>query len=321
MSIRHYDPLMFTEYKVNGDFHVVRLLMPNGIYPRTSILLADSAIYLNDDICFSIAPYSENKISGDYYSEVEWAGILELRLYAATMLCIDRDFGYCCLYPFRYSHHIAQQGLNISHQILDQVRASLIEQINSPGKWVNDHEFRPQNLYKSFRNITLPKICGGEEYSLRDNGIRHDLLEQIYNSFDIKDYLLIRGVSTLIRSAMLCQSGFTEEAAIIAFISLDASFNIVLRRLKDKGIENPTSEDAMDYIADVFSADIEGKYFEYYYEQRVKAVHPQSRFGIFPHAPILVDDYYDLFNDLSELYAFFISGYVNPKHSKGDASS
>ena len=115
---------------------------------------------------------------------------------------------------------------------------------------------------------------------------------------------------------MLCGSGFTEEAAILAFISLDASFNIVLKRLRHSGFKNPTSEDAMQYIARVFSSEEEGKYFEYYYEQRIKTVHPSSRFGSFPHAPLYADDYTHLFDDLLELYAFFICGNVNPKYQE-----
>jgi hypothetical protein len=299
---------------INKGTHRVRLLLPEGMYPKKSILFEDSALYISDDICFSIAPNTIDEVSDDYYSEVEWATIPELRLYAATMLSVDREISYISLYPFNRSHFIDDPKLKITETTLLKIRTSLIEKINLPGRWSEKYQFMIQTGYEFFRNVKSPTACGGDTYTLREEGMQTDLLRQIYINFDVKDYLMIRGVSTLIRSAMLARDGFTEEAAILAFISLDASFNIILRRLKVGGMKNPSSEDAMQYIAETFKSEEEGKYFEYYHEQRIKTVHPESRFGVFPHAPLFADDYIHLFDNLLELYAFFICGNVNPKY-------
>jgi hypothetical protein len=42
-------------------------------------------------------------------------------------------------------------------------------------------------------------------------------------------------------------------------------------------------------------------------------MHPESRYGIFPHAPLFADDCYDLRDDLQEVYAYLVAGYVDPK--------
>lgn len=92
---------------------------------------------------------------------------------------------------------------------------------------------------------------------------------------------------------------------------------MVLRELRKNGLKDPTSSDAMNYIHNAFY-DIHrvDKYFEEYYEGRIKSMHPESRFGIFPHAPLMADDFYCLADDLLEVYAFLLTGYVNPKHKE-----
>ena len=147
--------------------------------------------------------------------------------------------------------------------------------------------------------ISLPPVCGGPRYSLRKEGYQYHLQTELFNSFDTSDYLMIRGVSTLLRSGMLtAHYQFLEEAINTTFISLEASFRLVLRKLKTIGVNNPSSKDAADYIANVFYSDAANKYFEEYYESRIKSLHPESRFGVFPHAPLMADDCYDLFNEL-----------------------
>tara|TARA_R100001377_G_C3193801_1_gene111687 strand:- start:1021 stop:2157 length:1137 start_codon:yes stop_codon:yes gene_type:complete len=315
----HYTNIMttldfkFAEYKRSGNSHVVRLLTPLGTYPSETVLLNDSAIFISNEICFSIAPRSTDNISDEYYSEVEWAEITELRLFGAVMLSIDRDYGYCSIFPFRSAHYLDLANLELNSETLEHIKNLLIDEINAPEREIPGCEHKIPNSYRSSYFPYLPKVCGGEEYILHKEGVRKELMAKIYSKFHLKNYLLVRGVATLIRSAMLARSDFIEEAAISAFISLDASFNMVLRILRNSGAINPSSEDAMKFISNTFYSDAEGKYFEYYYEQRIRTVHPDSRYGIFPHAPLYVDDYYHLFNDLLELYAYFICGYVNPK--------
>lgn len=104
---------------------------------------------------------------------------------------------------------------------------------------------------------------------------------------------------------------FLEEAILTLFVSLEASFRLVVRKLKSDGINEPTSSDAHDFIERTFNNNRfgPGKYFENYYESRIKSMHPESRYGIYPHAPLMADDFYDLYDDLLDVYAYLICGY------------
>ena len=73
------------------------------------------------------------------------------------------------------------------------------------------------------------------------------------SNFDISNHLLIRGVSTLLRGAIiLAHMHFMEEAINTAFISLEASFRFVLKTLGQQGVKNPSSADAAQYISKIF---------------------------------------------------------------------
>jgi len=175
-----------------------------------------------------------------------------------------------------------------------------------------------KNTYRWCADIATPPITGGPNYDFRKSGIDYDLARSLYNSIDLNDALVIRGLTTLIKAAMLhFHYQFFEAAIYSLFISMEVSFRLVVRALKAKGVAEPTSKDAMTYIHDAFF-DIHRveKYFEEYYDGRVMTFHPESRYGVYPHAPLAADDYYFLFNDMLEVYAFLICGYVHPKHKE-----
>jgi len=308
----------FLNSRKDKPSHVVRVLLPFGVYPKETVSTDDSILFISDEICFSIVPYSEDEVDNEiYYSEVEWAFFNEIKLYSSVLLCVDRDINYLRIYPFRYPHYIKLNGLKEVVENIESIKSLLEKTIKSKGKWIKEHNFRAGNIYQYSKENFLPPISGGPEYDLRANAIRPELQKLLYSKFDTSDHLMLRGVSTLIRSAMLsAHLHFMEEAINTTFISLEASFRIVLKRLEKNGKKCPSSRDAAQYIADVFYLKVTGKYFEEYYESRIMSYHPESRFGIFPHAPLMVDDHYHLFDDLLELYCFLICGYVDPKHKE-----
>jgi hypothetical protein len=53
------------------------------------------------------------------------------------------------------------------------------------------------------------------------------------------------------------------------------------------------------------------KYYEEFYEDRIKAVHPNSRFGPAKFTPLYVDDLFMLYNDLLRTFEFLITGKPN----------
>jgi len=255
----------------------------------------------------------------NYYSEVEWANLNEIKLFASILLCVDRDFGYCCLFPFSISHRVNIGNSIINIEYLECVASALIKALEAPSTIRNfkGEEFTVENQYKNMRGIELPTVQSGIEYSLSESGYDLKLQKHLYQAFDTNDHLMVRAVSTLFRSIMLgALSNFLEESINTTFISLEASFRLVLKRLNKFGNKNPSSKDAAEFIGKVFSSEASEKYFGEYYESRIMSFHPESRFGVFPHAPLMVDDSYDLADGLIEVYCYLIPGYINPKYKK-----
>ncbi|EPG4898032.1 hypothetical protein NM463_004189, partial [Citrobacter koseri] len=65
------------------------------------------------------------------------------------------------------------------------------------------------------------------------------------------------------------------------------------------------------FISKTFNSPETEKYFGEYYEDRIKTFHPKSRFGAYPHAPLTIDDYFFLSEDLITVYLYLTCGYVS----------
>jgi hypothetical protein len=75
--------------------------------------------------------------------------------------------------------------------------------------------------------------------------------------------------------------------------------------LRERGLQNPSALDAGALIDEIDGFDPHlstMSYFEEFYEARIKTMHPSSRFGIFPVAPLEADDFYFLRRGLIEVY-------------------
>ena len=71
------------------------------------------------------------------------------------------------------------------------------------------------------------------------------------------------------------------------------------------------SRDAGRFLDRIFGCEFEAEgYFEDYYEDRIKIVHPASQFGVFPGAALGVDDVWFLRRTLIHLYDFLVTGNV-----------
>jgi hypothetical protein len=157
--------------------------------------------------------------------------------------------------------------------------------------------------------------CRVERYTLLGDGDL-DLLRQteMWGAIDVRNHLLMRGLFTLMKADMLSTySEFTEEAIQSCFISLEATFRMVLRKLKADGIANPTSKDAARWVFDNFDSHLDpeaelDRYFAEFYDQRITMLHPESRFGTFPYALVMHDDLYHLRPTIRSILGFLVSG-------------
>jgi hypothetical protein len=166
-------------------------------------------------------------------------------------------------------------------------------------------------LYRG--DMHRPPLIGGLPYS-HDDGSRleHERQLEIFNCIDVSDPLLIRGLGALIRSIMLEQfTEFLENSAMSLYVAMEASMEIVKEMVRAEGNENPTAKGAGRFLDRIFGCEREAEgYFEEYYEDRIKIIHPASHFGVFPGAALGVDDVWGLRRSLIHLYDFLVTGNV-----------
>jgi hypothetical protein len=162
--------------------------------------------------------------------------------------------------------------------------------------------------------IHRPPCEGGRAYDLDSYAeIDKRRLGRLYRTIDVEDHLLIRGLGSLLKGAMLrCHREFMEHACMALWVSLEASFRLVLREMKKDGYVNPSARDAGKLLDDIFDSEYESDgYFEDFYEERIKTMHPESRFGTYPAPPLNYDEYSQLEASLRTVYELLITGHVD----------
>jgi hypothetical protein len=241
-----------------------------------------------------------------YYSEVEFLSPFEVRLLASILLSRKVDSGMCGLYPItRPELRELEHSLDLSNDlvlepILGRFRQLLTE--NPPSA----HSHRPP-------------CVGGLQYRFNEYAeFRHERKLEIFESIDLSDNLMMRGLGALLKANMLRHhQEFLESACMSLWIAMEASLRIIQRALRETGIETPTPKDAGEFVDSAFENEFDSDgYFADFYKDRIKTIHPESRFGVYPAAPLAADDFYDLQEMLAPLYDFLITGYV-PEELKG----
>jgi len=141
-------------------------------------------------------------------------------------------------------------------------------------------------------------------------------LIEFWEAFNPADYVVLRGMHALMKSDMLSSHReFHEEATIACFIALDASFSKIQQELINSGYRNPSAHDVAKWVHTNFNAPFgvaepgpDDRYFGDLYEQRVMTLHPSSRYGEIPVAPLFYGDCMWLRRDLREMFAYLLTG-------------
>ena len=270
---------------------IVRPMSPFGSYWSSSSLMADAAYIVRDDLVFTACHFDQNAREDDYYTEHDEPTPEETRLLASLALSIGADRGFMAQYPDVSSIRLDHQRALNDPAVIDEAEA----------------ELRRAIAMASQRSLTCPPLppCS---YGHFHWPLPLSVQRSIYESIDVQDHLLIRGLATWLKSSMLFSHPlFGEEANYPLWISLDASLAIVFEVLRATGISNPTALEAQNFVHDAFGEKRSGlKYFEKFYEDRIMTMHPQNRFGTFAFAPIGHDDFYWLHNGLREVYRYIL---------------
>lgn len=281
----------------------VRLFDPRGHYPAGRISSPNALYWGASDLTF-MATWSE---PWDWYkrempyTEMDWATPQELRLLASMLLCEREDGPRTCFYPVhRFSMRLDAQDLDLqSPRIGRRIKDSIFERSHCPDM-------------RAGEGAILECLKGN--YSLfKKSALEIARQPELFEAISTEDYLLLRGAAALLKADMLTRHyEFWEEAIVIAFIALEASFQMVLRELQRFGIVEPTSADAASWVHKTFDEPFGLKpverYFQGIYDQRVMTLHPVSRLGVNPYAPLFHDDYTLLRRSIPSIFAYLLTG-------------
>lgn len=277
-----------------------------GLYPEGTFHIPDGFFHADEEIVFSVAWSSSwEQLDQDLpYSELRTLSPDHLRLVAAIMFCEIRDGARLSLYP------VPDQNLLLNRRRLDLRNPDVIQEIRALA--IQELKFlkTPESRWDQRCTLARPyELWPSKEFAL-------ERMESFWLNLNPIDYKIARGVHALMKADMLStHREFWEEATVSCYVALDASFSYIKELLDEKGNANATAHDAALWLHENFNAafglpipDASAKYFEDMYEQRVMTLHPASRFGEHPIAPMMYEDYMYLRRQLREIFAYFVAG-------------
>ena len=294
-----------------GDFaaerYRVTLFLPRGMYPRGTFCTPDGIFHADEQIVFTVSFGRPWRATAEHlpYSEVDWLLPEVVRLLGSLMMVEKFPEGLRNrFYP------LPRSGFVLEEDSIDLTRPETAIQVKDALLRTVRDRFWARRVEQTWRNCLGGAIRLFDPYELSI-----DEYQEYWLNISTANHVLMRGIQALIKSDMLAANEeFQEEAAIATFIALDASFELVLRELRRQGVDNPCARDAGDWLYRVFEEplgmfDADGlRYFEEFYSQRIQTIHPGSRLGDVPFAPVMVDDYIHLRQSLPGIFGFLIRG-------------
>lgn len=292
----------------------VTLFLPEGRYPQGTFCSPTGLFHADHDIVFAVTFGPPWHVAGESlpYSEADWLLPEAVRLLGSLMLTERFTDRRCGFYPLPRSGFVLDENtIDLTKpQVALAVKSALLRTVEN-------------RLWAKRQVNDIWRQCLGHTFFLFDpHELEIDQYQRHWLHIDTKNYVLMRALQALIKADMLSTHyEFTEEASIACFIALDASFELVRRHLMASGIANPSARDAGDWLFKVFDeplgVGIDGmKYFEQFYTQRVRTIHPGSRFGDTPFAAVAYDDYIHLRQALPQVLSYLVLGAHTPRFAE-----
>lgn len=278
---------------------VLRAYSPLGFYPSEGFRHPEACFFVDEPLIFSAVRFNPVRLS-DYHPQREWISPPEVRLLASMSLAIPEGSGVVYGYPDPVGYRIdggAPDDIT-GEEFITQAREELRRELKArdSGFWTT---------------VPVPPVFGGPPYDFNSPAWQHSEQNDIFNAIDLEDHLLIRGLGALLKGWMLNRHHlFHTEACISLHIAMEASRDIILRKLR-ASVSNPSDVDAANYLARAFGEpESTEHYFAGFYEDRIKSVHPASRYGTYPEPPLAADDFFDLYHSLQAVFKFLVTGKV-----------
>lgn len=287
---------------------LARAYSPLGFYPVGALSEPEGIFILDDELIFSAAPEYDVVIEG-YVPESIWINPGELRLLSAITLAVPYGYGKVALYPDVLPVRLNLETHKLTEPDLQEgIRNRLLDSIASARSPTHNPLF--------YKPVPQPPVLSGYSYRYNTNANDVEHQRDIFEAIDLDDHLMIRGLGALLKGELLSLHHiFHTEACMSLYVAMEASMEIIRRRLAANQ-ENPGPEDASRYLAEAFGNQVmQDRYFGEYYDDRIRTVHPDNRFGAFPYAPLMADDYFDLYDQLRSVYDFLLTGRIDPAFS------
>lgn len=292
----------------------VTLFLPQGRYPQGTFCAPTGLFHADHEIVFSVTFGPPWHVVGDDlpYSEADWLLPDAVRLLGSLILTERFTDRRCGFYPLPHSKFVLDEAtIDLTRpETAWAVKLALLRTVEN-------------RLWAKRQVDRIWRQCLGHTFFLFDPyELEIDQYQRHWVHIDTKNYVLMRALQSLIKADMLAaHHEFTEEAAIACFIALDASFELVRRHLKASGLVDPSARDAGAWLFKIFDeplgVGVDGmKYFEEFYTQRVRTIHPGSRFGDTPFAAVAYDDYIHLRQALPQVLSYLVLGTHTPRFAE-----
>jgi hypothetical protein len=264
----------------------IRLLSSIGLYPRGKVHGKRGTYSLGDRVSFVAVRTNESRVV-KYHSDLTLLGFEEIRFLSAILLSMRPDYGVLRIYP----------GLP---RIIDEPE-------NVEGLYEHAEKFALE-LASEGLPPAIP-LLGAAPYQISEQTINEGYFRKLLAKISIRDHLMLRGLSAILKSDMLkVHREFEEEASSILYIALEVAYQLTLRILRERGISNSNAYDAGEFLFSTFPNETPGiRFFEEFYEDRIKAFHPESRFGTFAFPPMTASDAYGLRAGLIAMFQYLIT--------------
>ena len=290
-------------HTLRSDGFQARLLSPLGSYPAESFYSKNAALVVEEDICLSIVRWKEE----EGFSEIDNLAPADIPILGTVLLCVER--GQQPIYPYPTHQSILLQ--TSASQLLE------VDTASEAAKWLRAFVTRHKLEYGVADSIHRPPAAGGLRYEVVASNDRNMSRGIVLSHLESADAVEIRGVTSLIKTNMAWRHNELHEAACVSlWIALDAAFSVILARLRNTGVQSPTAKDAADYLNRTYGIlDGPEKFFEMDYENRIRFIHPESRFGAEARPWLLADDFYELNENLIDLFYFFATGIARDRQA------
>ncbi len=256
-----------------------RVMHPAGRYPRGIVSCEDGLLAeaFHRDYVFSVVRRTP---ANEHQSEICWAVPSEIRFWASIALAYQEKAWSLCMYPSRVAA-LPFADTGFSDEFVWQVAL---------------------HFDKSFLREYVAELG---TYRFSQDAFDPHLQTQLIAAIDLKDTVLIRGLSSFLKANILASTErlFMEEATLQMFLAMEASLNVARKQLEAAGVRNPSIDRAIEYVSSGVAPKEDAlEYFRECYDKRVALVHPDNRVTSDLVPLLWADDLYDNYEVVADVY-------------------